>query len=34
MIYDKMNATTVANFPKSNIFIPANEIKGYKDLLR
>jgi rhodanese-related sulfurtransferase len=33
MIFDKMVNTTVANFPKSNIFRPAIEIMGYKDLL-
>ncbi len=31
MIYDKMK--TVAGFPQANIFIPANEIKSYRDLL-
>ncbi len=31
MIYDKMK--TSANIPAANVFIPANEIKGYKDLL-
>ncbi|HAP34979.1 MAG TPA: hypothetical protein DCQ28_03200 [Bacteroidetes bacterium] len=31
MIYDKMKAS--ANIPAANVFIPANEIKGYKDLL-
>ncbi|MCX8010440.1 MAG: rhodanese-like domain-containing protein [Ignavibacteria bacterium] len=31
MIYDKMKGN--ANIPQANVFIPANEIKGYKDLL-
>lgn len=33
MIFDKMVATTVANFPKSNIFRPAVEIVNYRDLV-
>lgn len=34
MIFDKMVATTVAGFPKTNIFRPTVEIMRYTDLLR
>lgn len=34
MIFDKMVATTVAGFPKTNIFRPTFEIMRYTDLLR
>lgn len=34
MIFDKMVATTVAAFPKTNIFRPTVEIMRYTDLLR